>query len=107
VHFCNLAETRLEIAARLILDPAIFNEKQEVMSAILARRPAEVIDVAVECEWTSRWESESQPFLNLGLEDGQPQSIDGIFQPCVLKQLSASAWSIKLRIEYLAAVQKR
>ena len=72
VHLGQLLQTGLEVAPGLILDTTVLDEHHEVVPAILALVPAEVIDVAIEAVGACGFKGISEKLLNLGLVVVQP-----------------------------------
>lgn len=84
MDFGNLPQTSLEILSRFILHTSILDETCEVMFPIVTSRPAEIVNVAVECVRSGRWEFVSEEFLDLPFEDIKSHTIDSIFQTGIL-----------------------
>ena len=49
VDFRDLPQALLEVLSGLVLHAPVLDEHHEVVLAVLPDRPAEVVDVAVEC----------------------------------------------------------
>ena len=88
VDLGDLAETRLEVALRLVLHAPVLDEAREVVAAVLAGRPAEVVDILVEGEGTRGGERVSESALDFGLEDVQTHTIDRVLETSVLKRIT-------------------
>lgn len=84
VHTRDLLHSRFEVLIRLVLYPPVLNETREVVLAVFAGVPAEVVHIAVESERSGRLQLVTQQVLNLSLERLEAHAINGIFQTSVL-----------------------
>lgn len=80
----NLAHARLEVFTWFILDTPVLDEECEVVFAIFARHPTEVVDIAVKSVRTGRLKLVAKQFLYIGFEDVEAHPVDGVFQTCIL-----------------------
>lgn len=83
-NLCDLPQTRLEVLSRLILHTTVLDEAREVVFAILAYGPTEIVDVAIKAERTGGCEVVSEEFLDFGFEDVEAHAVNGVFQTSVL-----------------------
>jgi len=63
MYLCDLPQSGLEVTVGFILYATIFDEASEMMFAILAGLPAEIIDITVESIRAGRLETEAEKFL--------------------------------------------
>lgn len=84
MDFGNLPQPSLEVIARFVLDPAIFNKHREVVFTVLPSGPTKIVHISVEKVWSSRRESVTKTLLNFCLEDRQPHAIYSVLQSCIL-----------------------
>ena len=78
VDLRNLPQALLELLARLVLHASVLNVHHEAVFAVLACRPPEVVDIAVEGVSTLGLKSVSQTLLDLGFEDAESHAVDGV-----------------------------
>lgn len=84
MHLGDLPERRLEHLLRNVLDTAVLDEGGEVVLAVLARDPAELVRVAVKDVGSCGLEGIAEEFLNFGFKIVESHAIDGILQTSVL-----------------------
>lgn len=85
VDFSNFADTGLEVAVWLVLDTTVLNKAGEVVEAVVALDPAEVIDVAVEEVRTGWLEFVAKELLDFSLEHVKTHTIDGVLETSILE----------------------
>ena len=84
MHLRNLAKAGLELAPGDVLDAAVLDVHHEVVLAILALRPAKVVDVAVEGEGSGGRELPAEQLLDLLAEAVHAEAVDGVLEARVL-----------------------
>ena len=84
VYLGDLAETGLEVLLRLVLDTPVLDEAGEVVFAVLAGDPTEVVNVLVERERTRRLELITKELLDCRLEVVETHTVDRVLQASVL-----------------------
>ena len=84
VHLRDLAQAGLELAPGHVLDAAVLDVHHEVVLAVLALRPAEVVDVAVEGERSGGRELPAEQLLDLFAEAVDTEAVDGVLEARVL-----------------------
>ncbi len=84
VNLSNLADTRLEVTIWLVLNTAVLNKAGEVVKAVVALDPAEVVDVTVEEVGAGRREFVAKELLDFSLENVKTHTIDGVLQTSIL-----------------------
>jgi hypothetical protein len=84
VDLGDLAQARLEAEPGLVLDAAVLDEHREVVLAVVALGPAEVVDVVDKLERPRRRELLAEALLNLLDKRRQAEPVDRVLQPRVL-----------------------
>jgi hypothetical protein len=79
VDLCDFPQSSFKIATRLVLNPPVFDEEHEMMSAIFSDSPAKIVDVPIKCVCPSGSKCVTQPFLDFCLVHIQAHPIDGVF----------------------------
>ena len=86
----DLSHAGLKVFVWLVLNAPVLYEEGEVVFAILACDPAEVVDIPIESIGTCRFKSVSKQFLDFGFEHVETHSVDGVFQPCIFAAVHKS-----------------
>ena len=84
VHLRDLAQGRLVVPPGLVLDAPVLDEAREVVPAVLARRPPELVDVLVEGERPGRLELVPEELLDFGLEGLEAHAVDRVLETSIL-----------------------
>ena len=78
MYLCDLPQSSLEITVGFILYATIFDEASEMMFAILAGLPAEIINITVKGIRAGRLETEVEKFLYFCPEGIETHAINRI-----------------------------
>lgn len=78
MYLCNLPQSGLEVTVGFILYATIFDEASEMMFAILAGLPAEIVNITVEGVRAGSLEMEAEKFLYFCFEDIETHAINRI-----------------------------
>src|ERR1700760_3411217 len=92
VYLCNLPQSSLEVTAGFILYTTVLDKASEMMPAILAGLPAEIVNIAVEGTRTSRLETKAKEFLYLRSEGIETHAVDRILQASILSATWIFQW---------------
>jgi hypothetical protein len=78
VYLCDLPQSSLEVTAGFVLYTTILDEASEMMPAILAGLPAEIINITVESIRAGRLETKAEKFFYLCPEGIETHAVDRI-----------------------------
>jgi hypothetical protein len=92
MYLCNFPQSGLEVTVGFILYAAIFDEASEMMFAISAGLPTEVINITVESIRAGSLETEAEKFLYFCPEGIETHAINRILQASILSAAPTFQW---------------